>query len=583
MNNADNVKQTVEMETSMGNVAEQGGMNGAFEGAEVTGGVYHDTAPSEIEPQSDDAQYSEIGADEEAEAAGSDEHDIPPSELGAPCAETEEDENKQTQDGASEHGPVKADVTYEEIFGGSSQALSAPVPESLKWMESLEMNKKGDMEQSRYNCELIFMNDPELDKLFGMNTFTEKTELLKETPWDRPLSNPVVRESGKSLLWQPDSSEPEFTNTDLLELYAYMSRTHGFEKEKIIDECVTMFAKRNSFHPVRQYLDGLSWDGKPRIDTLLSDYFGIEQTEYLRAVMRKTLIAAVKRVSEPGCQFDSVLTLYGPQGCGKSSFWNNLAGRWYSDLPVSIGTKDALQSFQGAWLIELGELAALNSTSVEKYKAVITRKEDRYRRHYEKLIESHPRQCIFVGTTNRPDFLKDMTGNRRFWVVDVTSKQTPKKSVWVNLPREADQIWAEAKALYDKDNEPLFLDGALAKEAEQLQNSFMTYDPMRDAIELYLARSLPQNWGNMTPEQHVVWLKDSDNIGTAKRTHVCLKEIIKEALGEIVTNPNKKVLNEIAAIVSTITYDNGERWHKPEHQRQARIPGYGKQRIFERY
>ena len=218
-----------------------------------------------------------------------------------------------------------------------------------------------------------------------------------------------------------------------------------------------------------------------------------------------------------------------------------------------------------------------------KYKAVISRSEDRYRMHYEKLIESHPRQCIFVGTTNRPDFLKDNTGNRRFWVVDVTSKQTPKKSVWAELPREADQIWAEAKALYDKNNELLFLDGALAKEAEQLQNGFMTYDPMRDAIEQYLARLLPEDWEKMTPQQHVSWLKDSDNIGTVKRTRVCLKEIVKEALGGIVTNPNRKVLSEIAAIVCTITYEDGERWHKPEHQRQARIPCYGKQRIFERY
>ena len=496
--------------------------------------------------------------------------------------ENEGDFDGELDDGGSDgevndEGKDNIDSEFDEVFAQSEQQGI----EQLGWMDKLEKNNSGESEETLKNCELIFENDQALIGLFGKNLFTERTELIKNPPWKRPWSTQAVKDPGKSALWQSDSAVPEFQNSDLSELHVYMSRKYDFNKQKYIDEAVDMFSARNCFHPVRDYLESLQWDGEPRVDTLISDYFGVQQSDYLRGVTRKTLIAGVKRVYEPGCQFDYALTLYGPQGCGKTSFWANLGGRWYTEMPVNIGTKDALQTFQGAWLVEMGELAALSSVSVEKYKSVLTRRVDRYRKHFEKLIESHPRQCVIVGTTNRPDFLRDWTGNRRFWIVDVTSKAKPKKSVWTDLPKEADQIWAEAKHLYDMGAEQLFLDGKLAEEAEKIQKSFMSYDPMRDAIEEYLARLLPTNWRSMTPHQHVEWLKNPSNVGTVKRTTVCLKEILYEALGETDAKPGRKVLNEIAATVTTICNASGERWHRPV--KSKRITGYEKQKYFELY
>ncbi len=544
---------------------------------DITNHAGMEAALGDVAGQSvESASQGKVGAVGSAESAVAS-HDSVSQSVGTEVGKGEPALSGHTETHQADTSNAGVDAEYDGFFEAEPHAMSKDGSDPLKWMDRLEKKKSGETLETLKNCEEIFMNDKALINLFGKNIFTEKTEFLRDTPW-RPLPKPA---SGKSALWQQDTPELEFRNTDSPEFYTYMSKKYDFNKQKLIDQCVSMFAARNPFHPVRDYLDNLEWDQQNRIDTLFSDYFGLKQTDYLRFLMRKTLVAAVKRICQPGCQFDSMLTLYGPQGCGKSSFWANLAGRWYSDLPVSIATKDALQTFQGAWIIEMSELAALNATNVEKYKAVLTRRDDRFRKHFEKEVESHLRQCIFVGTTNRPDFLKDNTGNRRFWVVDVTPKEQPKKSIWTDLPREADQIWAEAKMLYDTNAETLFLEGPLAEEAARIQDSFMAYDPMRDAIEQYLARPITEDWWSMTPRQHLLWLKDSDNVGTVKRTQVCLKEITYEALSEIVPNPNKTVLNEISAIVTSIACDNGERWHRPEHSR--RIQGYGKQKYFELY
>ena len=455
-----------------------------------------------------------------------------------------------------------------------------------RWMDKLDRDKNGKLCQTLKNAELIFSHDPKLVGLVGLNSFSEKIEIRKMPPWERPSLNDdndttkdKTAKDKPDPLRMPDVPEPEWRNSDASELYAYLSRTYKFEKQSLINDCVLMFARRKRFHPVRDYLRQLKWDGTPRVRTLIHDYYGVPDSEYLHKVMVKTLLGAVTRVWRPGCQFDTVLTFYGPQGRGKSMFWANLAGRWFNDLVVSFSGRDAMHGLEGAWVTELAEMAALSNTGVEKNKAMISRKNDRFRKAYEKLVEDHPRQGIFVATTNSSDFLKDFTGNRRFWPVDVTPYEPPAKSIHDDLPSEADQIWAEVQVIYDMGEETVYADQDMIEELEQRQKNFAAYNPVQDAIEEYLKRMLPEDWKNMSIEQHIEWLKDEDEIGTVKRTQVCVQEVVREALNGVVKDSGKKLWDQVSDIISNIGYSDGTHWHRP--RRQTRVPGYGKQRIFE--
>ena len=173
-----------------------------------------------------------------------------------------------------------------------------------------------------------------------------------------------------------------------------------------------MVSVERLYHPIKNYLSALKWDGVERLDTLLVDYLGAEDTPYVRAVTRKTLVAAVARIYRPGTKFDSILVLNGSQGIGKSTLFSKLGGSWYSDsLSISdMKDKTAPEKLQGYWILELGELAGIKKMDVETVKSFITRTDDKYRQSYGVSVESHPRSCIIVGTTNSDGgFLRDIT------------------------------------------------------------------------------------------------------------------------------------------------------------------------------
>lgn len=497
-----------------------------------------------------------------------------------------EPEWAQDEDAAEDADELYDDTDGEPDETCDGEQTSKTPAGTQAWLNLLKRDKHGKLEQTLENCLIIFEHDPELNGLFGTNDFSSRIELRKPTPWKRTLRGKTNRmQLGSQRMWRTSIPEPEVRNTDYAETYARMSKMYGFHKSSEIDKGISVQAGRNHFHPARDYFEILKrqgWDGKKRIEKLLIDYFGACDTPFLRAITRKALVAAVTRIFQPGCQFDSILTMYGPQGVGKSMFWSILVGPWFTDLMTNIGKKDAWHELQGVWIVELGELTALSNASVEKIKAFVSRKDDRFRRAYGRLVESHPRQCIFVATTNQHNFLKDVTGNRRFWIADLSKNTEPTKSVWEDLPGEVDQIWAEAYALYEAGTEKLFLDEEMEKESELIQQRFSSYDSRKDLIEEYLNRLLPADWDKMTPEQHKNWLKDDTNIGTVERTTVCLNEIIAEALyGLMSGNPSRKVQDEITAIVCGMKTPDGRTWHRTGKQR--RINGYGKQRIFELY
>lgn len=289
----------------------------------------------------------------------------------------------------------------------------------------------------------------------------------------------------------------EFTDLDTIRIKDWLSKKWRFEPSNDrINEAVSRIADLNRFHPVRDYLDGLTWDGVPRLDTWLKRLLGaIAPEPYLSAVSRKVLVAMVKRVYEPGAKYDQVLILEGSQGRGKSRTLRALAGdAWFTDATINVGDKDAILTMRSIWLVEMGELSTMRRADAELLKEFISRTTDRIRVPYGKRTENFPRQCIFIGTTNQKEYLKDTTGNRRYWPVEVGACDVEAVSA------ERDQLFAEAKFAYEL-GEPLWLeDEAMSEGATREQEARAVHDAWEDLIADWIAKgSSEDDEGEMSP------------------------------------------------------------------------------------
>lgn len=261
-------------------------------------------------------------------------------------------------------------------------------------------------------------------------------------------------------------------DTDCNLIREWVADSYRFDPGPHVVAALDVIAEANAFHPVKNYLDGLEWDGVERINGWLKNHLGARGSdEYLAEVFRKWMVAAVARIYEPGTQFDWMLIFEGIQGTGKSTFFRNLAGgEYFSDWLDDLRGKDAAQGLRGVWIHEMGELASLKKTEVETVKAFLSRRVDRYRPTFGKLEVMAPRQCVFAGSTNRSEYLRDDTGNRRFVIVRVGNKFDHEAN---NSNR--DQLWAEAKALYEI-GEPLELSETVRNQAAKTQASRIVED-----------------------------------------------------------------------------------------------------------
>lgn len=235
-------------------------------------------------------------------------------------------------------------------------------------------------------------------------------------------------------------------------------------------------------HPIQEYLEGLAWDGRPRVASWLIDYLGAVHApaDYVKAIGEAWLISAIARVFLPGCKADHVLILQGPQGIMKSSALQILAGDWFSDATLNLENKDAMMALRGVWIVEMPELASLNRSAVDSIKAFITRRVDRYRPPYAVNTMDQPRECVFAGTVNDAEFLRDETGNRRFWPVEVVHVDE------VALRADRDQLWAEAVHLF-KEGRPWYLESAeMNNEAMKVQAHHTIDDPWLDVVEEFV-------------------------------------------------------------------------------------------------
>lgn len=429
-----------------------------------------------------------------------------------------------------------------------------------EWQGQLTRNAKtGEIEETLENCVIIMKNDIKLKGMGGLNEFTQDAEKTGPLPW-YPY-NPG------DCIWKEE---------DTLELRLYMEKLYGIRSEKLIKSARDITHTRAKFHPVREYLDSLEWDGVPRLDTLLVDYLGATDSAYTRAVTRKTFTAAVARVYEPGKKFDQILTLAGDQGIGKSYFIRVLGGdKWTNDSITTFSGKEAYDALQGSWLIELGELVATKKAEVEQVKQFISKQSDKYRKAYAEKSGVYPRQCVFFGTSNQDDFLRDMTGNRRWWIVPVNSNG--KKSIFNDLPVERDQIFAEAKIRY-QEGESLFLDKELSLESTRIQNRYTFQPAQLEMVSDFLEMDLPANWKDMDLMARRMWLDNTDhpdNPGVEKRQTVCTMEIWQECYGNDKRSFPNQQQREIGALLSRLG------WIKSDGPRKINAE-YGKQRYFYR-
>ena len=429
------------------------------------------------------------------------------------------------------------------------------VGDKIDWKEKLQVTEKGAIAQTIQNVVIILTNDPKLVGRLALNELEHQIVTLSSLPWRKV--------KGVS----------PWTDADDAALRYYLERVYGLTGKDRIFDAVNVVAQQNAFHPVREYLDSCSWDGVPRVETLLVDYLGAEDTPYTRAVTRKTLVAAVARIYQPGRKFDYMLTLRGRQGLGKSAIISKLGGKWFSDTFTTVQGKEAYEQVLGVWLVEVGELAGMRKAEAETIKLFISKTSDRFRPAYGRRLQEFPRQCIFIGTTNETQFLRDTTGNRRFWVVD-TPNDAP-KSMWDELtPETVALIWGEAVELYKK-GEKLYLPRELEAAAREVQETYEEENPRVGIVAAYLDRLLPEGWEDLDLYTRRQWL-ETDAAGTVRRSTVCTMELWAEALGQ---NPDKfdryasKELRDIMAKLPE--------WRNKGNARRT-FKNYGQQRYFER-
>ncbi len=385
-------------------------------------------------------------------------------------------------------------------------------------------------QQTVRNFEIIMDNDDRFAGKIKFDEFSRQEYLIGEIPWES------------------ESCDRAWGSHDDAALYSIIQTDYEVKNRNDYFDAIKNVSMRNKFHPVRDILDGLEFDGEDHIRSLLPDYLGVEDTNYSYQVMRLWMLGAVARVYEPGCKFDYTMIFTGPQGLGKSTFLKMMAlnDNWFNDSLDSLDSDKAAQSLMGSWIVELAELKSLARTAggVESVKRFLTAVQDKYRAPYERRADIFLRQCVFAGTTNKSDFLQDETGNRRFLIIQ-TGVNKPEKSLFVpQAMQDMKAAWAQAVHIWKTEKPELILPDSCLEEARRLQDESMADDGKVGIITKFLEDK--------------------------KRT--CVLEIWKEALAEN-GRPQKWQSSEISDIILSIP--GWSRVKSPTNFKE-----YGKQKLF---
>jgi len=431
---------------------------------------------------------------------------------------------------------VLAKEKQEEIRAAFGEA--APVTEDdSSWMEQLKTHPETGKPLSTIdNVWIILEHDPNLKGKFAINKFAGRGEILGPLPWCT---------DSKRRLWEDNDNQG---------LYWYLEKFYQITANGKVDGALSLHSNVHAFNDVTDYLAGLTWDGVSRLDTLFIDYLGAEDTPLTRAITRKAFVAAAARAMQPGVKFDNMTILSGPQGIGKSTLIYKMSRGWFSDSIRTFEGKDASELLQNVWLAEIAELQAFRNSDISRIKQFVSQQADRFRAAYGRHVKEMPRRCVFFGTTNSGEYLRDRTGNRRFWPVDC-SIHPASKDVFHDLDGEVDQLWAEAMA-YWRLGEPLYLSRELEDEARESQEEHRETSVREGLIQEFINRQVPEGWSKMKLEQRRVYWGGgmAGDAALVDRDRVCALEVWCEALGG---NPKEMKYTDAQEINDTIANTPG--------------------------
>ena len=413
----------------------------------------------------------------------------------------------------------------------------APPPRNAREVKAmLESTEKGGVRNSIRNCLTVFQNDPLLSGAIAKNLLTERIDIIKPIGYHR---------TGTAI-----------TDTDMNYLLLYLEETYGLTSEKKIAAAIGIVANENGYHPIRDYLNGLSWDGTERIRTCLHHFLGADSDQYTYEALRLFLLGAIHRAFHPGCKFEVMLCLVGGQGAGKSTFFRLLAVKdeWFSDDLRKLDDDNVYRKLQGHWIIEMSEMiATANAKSIEEIKSFLSRQKEVYKIPYETHPEDRLRQCVFGGTSNALDFLPlDRSGNRRFLPVMVYPEQAEVHILDDEAASRAymEQLWAKAMTIYRSGDFKLSFSTEMVRYLKEHQRDFMPEDTKAGMIQAYLDRYT----GSM----------------------VCSKQLFREALNHPFDEPKQWEIREVNDIMNHCVTG----WHYFSNPRM--FPEYGRQKGWER-
>ena len=412
-----------------------------------------------------------------------------------------------------------------------------PPPRNAREVKAmLESTEKGGVRNSIRNCLTVFQNDPLLSGAIAKNLLTERIDIIKPIGYHR---------TGTAI-----------TDTDMNYLLLYLEETYGLTSEKKIAAAIGIVANENGYHPIRDYLNGLSWDGTERIRTCLHHFLGADSDPYTYEALRLFLLGAIHRAFHPGCKFEVMLCLVGGQGAGKSTFFRLLAVKdeWFSDDLRKLDDDNVYRKLQGHWIIEMSEMiATANAKSIEEIKSFLSRQKEVYKIPYETHPEDRLRQCVFGGTSNALDFLPlDRSGNRRFLPVMVYPEQAEVHILDDEAASRAymEQLWAEAMTIYRSGDFKLSFSPEMVRYLKEHQRDFMPEDTKAGMIQAYLDRYT----GSI----------------------VCSKQLFREALNHPFDEPKQWEIREVNDIMNHCVTG----WHYFSNPRM--FPEYGRQKGWER-
>lgn len=412
--------------------------------------------------------------------------------------------------------PYVATLMNQERYENATKEFEKPLDNDENWITKLALSSVTGMPAKTIdNIIIILEHDPLLKNKLAFDEFANRGLVIGELPWDSR------------------NRRRQWTDVDDAGLMHYLEKTYSITGENKVLKAITLTAHKNAINDIKNYLTSLQWDDVKRLDTLLIDYLGAQDTPYVRAAIRKSLCAAVARVMNPGCKYDYMPIFVGPQGIGKSTFLQKLGKSWFSDSLQTFEGKEASELIQGVWINEIGELNGMSKAETNAVKQFLSRSEDIFREPYGRRTSNYPRRCVFFGTTNDSEFLKDRTGNRRFWPID-TGIIKPIKSVFTDLENEVDQIWAEAFCYWQL-GERLYLTGVEEEQSKQAQEEHKESNVKEGLILEFVNRKVPSDWHKRSlDERKMYWSGEfirANEAETIERDRVCALEVWCECFG----------------------------------------------------